>query len=93
MSSRDPRSEPIRLRSLGLKGTPVAIAAFRHIRKFTNRPFLLAVVVVCTLAVIFEYRVSISFFGGLQFEPAPQVGLANSDMLGAQPRAAATVVD
>ena len=38
--------------------------------KVIDRPFLLAIVIICTLAVFSEYQVRISLLGGFRFEPA-----------------------
>jgi hypothetical protein len=42
----------------------------------TNNMFLAALAIICILAVIFNYQVSISPLGGFQFEPAGQLDLS-----------------
>jgi hypothetical protein len=70
VSFRDHPPNQHRRRNLAKKPILWTADTFCHARRFIDRPFLLAVVIICIVAAIEGYQVSISLFGGFRFEPA-----------------------
>jgi hypothetical protein len=66
---------PVKPRStkFGRRERARAINTLNHVRKVMYPPFWLAVVIICLLAVIWDYQVPISIAEGFRFEPARQV--------------------
>jgi hypothetical protein len=69
MSFRDHPPDQHRRRNLAKKCMLWAAHPFCYMRRFIDWPFLLAVVIICMLAVVSGYQVRISFLGGFRFEP------------------------
>lgn len=77
MLSRGRPPKPAWPTRFGRRASALAINTVRPLQRFIDRSFLLAVVIVCILAVAGNYQVSISLFGGFRFEPAQQVEPTN----------------